>query len=58
MRTTCAGRKTAFIPSLCDELREKCGPEVQHLIEEAENLLVDRQGLGGDRCLSDGGHDG
>ena len=36
--------KTAFIPSLCDELREKCGPEVQHLIEEAENLLVDRQG--------------
>ena len=36
--------KTAFIPSLCDELREKCGPEVQHLVEEAENLLVDRQG--------------
>ena len=36
--------KTAFIPSLCDELREKCGPEVHHLIEEAENLLVDRQG--------------
>ena len=36
--------KTAFIPSLCDELREKCGPEVTHLIEEAENLLVDRQG--------------
>ena len=36
--------KTAFIPSFCDELREKCGPEVQHLIEEAENLLVDQQG--------------
>ena len=36
--------KTAFIPSLCDELREKCGPEVHHLVEEAENLLVDRQG--------------
>ena len=28
--------KTAFIPSLCDELREKCGPEVHHLVEEAE----------------------
>ena len=36
--------KIAFIPSLCDELREKCGPEVHHLIEEAEKLLVDRQG--------------
>ena len=37
--------RTAFIPSpLCDELREKCGPEVHHLVEEAENLLVDRQG--------------
>ena len=50
--------KTAFIPSLCDELREKCGPEVQHLIEEAGELVGRPSGLGGDRCLSDGGYDG
>ena len=36
--------KTAFIPSFVDELKEQSGPEVAHLIEEAENLLVDRQG--------------
>ena len=36
--------QTALIPSFCDELKEKCGPEVHHLLEEAENLLVDRQG--------------
>ena len=36
--------KIVFIPSFCDEFREKCGPEVHHLVEEAENLLVDRQG--------------
>ena len=46
--------KTAFIPSLCDELRDKCGPEVHRLVEEAGNLLVDRQArVGGDRCLPD-----
>ena len=36
--------KTAFIPSFVDELKEQSGPEVAHLIEEAENFLVDRQG--------------
>ena len=36
--------KTAFIPSFVDELKEQSGPEVAHLIEESENLLVDRQG--------------
>ena len=36
--------KTAFIPSFFDELKEQSGPEVTHLIEEAENLMVDRQG--------------
>ena len=36
--------KTAFIPSFVDELKEQSGPEVAHLIEECENLLVDRQG--------------
>ena len=36
--------KSAFIPSFVDELKEQSGPEVAHLIEEAENLLVDRQG--------------
>ena len=42
--------KTAFIPSFVDELKEQSGPEVAHLIAEAENLLVERQGwvlLGG-----------
>ena len=37
--------KTAFILFFCDELRDKYGPEVHHLVEEAETLLVDRQGL-------------
>ena len=36
--------KTSFIPTFIDELKEKSGPEVTHLIEEAENLLIDRQG--------------
>ena len=36
--------KTSFIPTFIDELKEKCGPEVTHLIEEAENLFIDRQG--------------
>ena len=36
--------KTAFIPSFVDELKEQSGPEVTYLIEEAENVLVDRQG--------------
>ena len=36
--------KTSFIPTFIDELKDKSGPEVPHLIEEAENLLVDRQG--------------
>ena len=36
--------KTAFIPTFIDELKDKCGPEVTHLIEEAENLFIDRQG--------------
>ena len=36
--------KTAFIPSFVDELKEQSRPEVTHLIEEAENLLVGRQG--------------
>ena len=33
----------SFIPTFIDELKEKSGPEVTHLIEEAENL-IDRQG--------------
>ena len=35
--------KMVFIPRFVDELKEQSGPEVAHLIEEAENLLVDRQ---------------
>ena len=35
--------KTSLIPTFIDELKEKNGPEVTHLIEEAENLLIDRQ---------------
>ena len=36
--------KTSFIPTFIDELKEKSGPQVSHLIEEAENFLIDRQG--------------
>ena len=36
--------KTAFIPTFIDELKKRRGPEVTHLIEETENLLIDRQG--------------
>ena len=39
--------KRAFIGAFFQELKEHCGPEVTHHIEEAEGLLADRNGLGG-----------
>ena len=36
--------KASFFPTCIDELKEKSEPEVAHLIEEAENLLIDGRG--------------
>ena len=38
--------KRAFIGAFFQELKEHCGPEVTHHIEEAEGLLADRNGWG------------
>ena len=38
--------KRAFIGAFFQELKEHCGPEVTHQIEEAEGLLADRNGWG------------
>ena len=38
--------KRAFIGGFIHELREKCGAEVNHLLDEAEGLLAERDGWG------------
>ena len=38
--------KRAFIGGFVHELREKCGAEVNHLLDEAEGLLAERDGWG------------
>ena len=50
------GGQDGFHPEFVDELKEQLGPEVTHLIEEAENLLVDRQGWALLGVFPTGGH--